>query len=39
VQGALEEHEAIDRPTLEEILLADTWARETVLKQIEGVRK
>jgi 1-deoxy-D-xylulose-5-phosphate reductoisomerase len=39
VQGALEEHRNIAQPTLAEILAADAWARETVLKQIEGVRK
>lgn len=39
VQGALEEHRNIAHPTLDEIRAADVWTRETVLKQIEGVRK
>jgi 1-deoxy-D-xylulose-5-phosphate reductoisomerase len=32
VEKALQEHEAIDHPTLDEILAADTWARERVHK-------
>jgi 1-deoxy-D-xylulose-5-phosphate reductoisomerase len=39
VQTALEQHRSVANPTLEEILAADEWARETALKQIAGVRK
>ena len=34
VKQTLEQHQAIVRPTLEEILAADAWAREKVLKLI-----
>ena len=36
VAQTLEEHEAIAQPTLEEILAADAWARETVTRLING---
>ena len=36
VEQTLEEHEAIGRPTLEEIMTADAWARETVRQLIAG---
>ncbi|MFC1988106.1 1-deoxy-D-xylulose-5-phosphate reductoisomerase [Chloroflexota bacterium] len=36
VEQALQEHEAIAHPGLEEILLADTWAREKVTNIIKG---
>lgn len=39
VQTALEEHRNVGRPSLEEILAADAWAREAVYKSMEGVRK
>jgi len=32
VEGALESHKAISHPALEEILAADSWAREKVLR-------
>ena len=36
VEQTLEEHEAIANPTLEEIMAADTWAREKVSNIIKG---
>ncbi len=36
VEQALAEHEAVAHPTLEEIMAADTWAREKVLQLISG---
>jgi len=36
VEQTLEEHEAIAHPTLEEIMAADTWAREKIFKLIDG---
>ncbi|MFC2048265.1 1-deoxy-D-xylulose-5-phosphate reductoisomerase [Chloroflexota bacterium] len=36
VEQALEEHEAVANPTLEEIMTADTWAREKVRQLING---
>ena len=34
VELALEKHKAIAKPDLEEIMTADKWARETVLKEL-----
>jgi len=34
VEQALEEHQVVAHPTLEEIMAADTWARERVMKLI-----
>jgi len=39
VRSALEQHGSVANPTFEEIMVADEWARGTVLKQVEGVRK
>jgi len=36
VQQALEEHQAISHPTLEEIMAADNWARERVRQLVGG---
>jgi 1-deoxy-D-xylulose-5-phosphate reductoisomerase len=36
VEQALEEHQAISHPTLEEILAADSWAREKVRRLVGG---
>jgi 1-deoxy-D-xylulose-5-phosphate reductoisomerase len=36
VERALEEHQAISHPTVEEIIAADNWARERVLKLAGG---
>ena len=36
VEQALEEHQVVAQPTLEEILAADAWAREKVLQLISG---
>jgi len=36
VQQALEEHQAISHPTLEEIMAADNWAREKVIQLVSG---
>ncbi|MFC1928331.1 1-deoxy-D-xylulose-5-phosphate reductoisomerase [Chloroflexota bacterium] len=36
VEQALEKHEAISHPTLEEIITADAWAREKVTRLIGG---
>ena len=36
VEQALEQHQAIAEPSLEEIVAADTWAREKVLNSING---
>jgi len=39
VEQTLEEHEAIGRPTLEEIMAADAWAREKVRQFITGANR
>jgi len=36
VEQALEEHQAISHPTLEEIMAADNWAREKVIQLVGG---
>ncbi len=36
VESALEEHQAVARPTLEEILAADAWARRKVMQLVTG---
>ena len=36
IERTLEQHQAKAHPTLEEILAADTWAREEVLKLVNG---
>ncbi len=36
VEQALEEHQAVAQPTLEEIIAADAWARQKVLKLATG---
>ena len=36
VEQALEQHQSIAHPTLEEIMMADAWAREKVLKLATG---
>jgi 1-deoxy-D-xylulose-5-phosphate reductoisomerase len=36
VEQALELHQVIGHPTLEEIMMADAWAREKVLQLITG---
>ena len=36
VQQALEEHQAMSHPTLEQIMAADSWAREKVMQLVGG---
>ncbi len=36
VEQALEQHQAIAHPTLEEIIAADAWAREKILQLVSG---
>lgn len=36
VQGALEHHQCVDDPSLEDILAADTWAREYAMRFCSG---
>ncbi len=36
VEQTLEQHQAITHPTLDEITMADTWAREKVLRLVAG---
>jgi len=36
VERTLEQHQAIGHPTIEEILAADAWAREKILKLVNG---
>jgi 1-deoxy-D-xylulose-5-phosphate reductoisomerase len=36
VEQALEKHQVIAHPTLEEIMMADAWAREEVRQLITG---
>jgi len=39
VEQALEKHKAISHPTLEEILAADNWGRETVMQLTKGDKR
>ena len=39
VEQVLEQHRQVSRPSVEEIMAADTWARETVLGLIRGDNK